>query len=59
MGYDFRATSGTSNGSYPEPPSAGYLQKSFDAVTDKDAALCLNLLSRKAMQRWDPPAISS
>ncbi|KAK4687107.1 protein SSD1, partial [Tremellales sp. Uapishka_1] len=34
------------------PASAGTLQKSFDAVEDKDAALCLNLLAIKAMQRW-------
>jgi hypothetical protein len=40
LGYTFDAT------------SAGTLQKSFDAVEDKDAALCLNLLSRKALQRY-------
>jgi protein SSD1 len=31
--------------------SAGTLQKSFQAIDDKDAAMCLELLKRKAMQR--------
>ncbi|WVQ80029.1 hypothetical protein IAT38_002130 [Cryptococcus sp. DSM 104549] len=31
--------------------SAGTLQKSFDKVEDKDAALCLDLLKKKAMQK--------
>ncbi|WWC93281.1 hypothetical protein V866_000114 [Kwoniella sp. B9012] len=31
--------------------SAGTLQKSFEAVQDKDTALCLELLKKKAMQR--------
>jgi protein SSD1 len=31
--------------------SAGTLQKSFQAIEDKDAAMCLELLKRKAIQR--------
>ena len=34
-----------------ESTSAASLQKGFDAVKDKDASLCLELLKRKAMQR--------
>ena len=32
--------------------SSSTLQKSFDAVEDRDAALCLELLKRKSMQRY-------
>ncbi|KAL1407749.1 Translational repressor [Vanrija albida] len=38
LGYDFDAT------------NAGTLQKSFDKVEDKEAALCLRLLGKKALQ---------
>jgi len=34
-----------------DPTSAGTLQKSFDKVEDKDAALCLELLKKKSMQK--------
>lgn len=39
LGFDFDAT------------DAAALQKGFDAIKDKDAALSLELLKRKAMQR--------
>ncbi|KAK8854520.1 hypothetical protein IAR55_003259 [Kwoniella newhampshirensis] len=34
-----------------DPASAGTLQKSFQKVVDADAALCLELLKKKSMQR--------
>ncbi|EIW68380.1 hypothetical protein TREMEDRAFT_32205 [Tremella mesenterica DSM 1558] len=34
-----------------DPASAGTLQKSFEAVEDEDAAVCLELLKRKSMQQ--------
>ncbi|WWD19349.1 hypothetical protein CI109_103808 [Kwoniella shandongensis] len=34
-----------------DPASAGTLQKSFEKVQDPDAALCLELLKKKSMQR--------
>lgn len=37
--------------------TAGTLQRSFDAITDRDAAMCMELRKRKAMLRYVQPLL--